>query len=60
MLAVATLSTTGPVATAVAEGIPSYGSLPEAAKPVLAAAMVVGRLEALAFIALLNPGIWRP
>lgn len=59
VLAVATLSTTGPLATAVAEGIPSYASLPEAAKPVLAAAMVVGRLETLAFIALLNPAFWR-
>jgi trk system potassium uptake protein TrkH len=34
--------------------------LSDAAKLILAGAMVLGRLETLAIIALLNPGFWRP
>jgi trk system potassium uptake protein TrkH len=33
--------------------------LPDAAKLVFLAAMVIGRLETLALIALLNPDFWR-
>lgn len=58
-LAVASLSTTGPLANVAAELPISYSGLPEAAKLILAAAMILGRLEALAIIALLNPEIWR-
>ncbi|MGO4914834.1 TrkH family potassium uptake protein [Pseudogemmobacter sp. W21_MBD1_M6] len=59
VLSVASLSTTGPVA-AVATSTPiSYAALSEAAKLILAAAMVLGRLETLAIIALLNPDFWR-
>ncbi len=59
VLAVAALSTTGPLAAVGAEAPISYAGLTGFAKYVLAAAMVVGRLEALAIIALLNPEFWR-
>ena len=58
-LAVATLSTTGPLATVAADPPILYGGLPDAAKLIAAAAMVLGRLETLAIIALLNPEFWR-
>lgn len=61
ILAIAALTTTGPLAdialgTGPATGI---GTLTDSAKLIWAAAMVVGRLEALALIALLNPDFWR-
>jgi trk system potassium uptake protein len=59
VLAVAALSTTGPLAAVAAEVPIAYSGLPGAAKIVLAAAMVLGRLETLAIIALFNPEIWR-
>lgn len=59
VLAVAALSTTGPLATIAAETPISYAGLPDLAKVILALAMAVGRLEALAIIALLNPEFWR-
>lgn len=59
VLAVSALSTTGPLASIAAETPVSYAGIPDLAKAVLALAMVVGRLEALAIIALLNPEFWR-
>jgi trk system potassium uptake protein TrkH len=59
VLSVASLSTTGPVAALAAETPISYAVLNETAKLILAAAMVLGRLETLAIIALLNPDFWR-
>ncbi|GGL79946.1 TrkH family potassium uptake protein [Wenxinia marina] len=59
VLAVSALSTTGPLAHVAAEHPVSYAGIPDTAKAILAAAMVVGRLEALALIALLNPELWR-
>lgn len=59
VLAVAALSTTGPLADVAAQTPISYAGIPDAAKGILAAAMVLGRLEALAIIALFNPEIWR-
>ena len=58
VLAVASLSTTGPLAVVAAEAPISYADLPEAAKGILAFAMVLGRLETLVLIALFNPEIW--
>lgn len=59
VLTVAALTTTGPLAgTALHEPL-SYADLSDGARVVLAAAMIVGRLEALAFIAVLNPDFWR-
>lgn len=59
VLAVASLSTTGPLAVVAAENPILYSGLPDAAKMILAAAMVLGRLETLAIIALFNPEIWQ-
>lgn len=59
VLAVSALSTTGPLATVAAETPISYSGIPDAAKIILAFAMVLGRLEALAIIALFNPEIWQ-
>ncbi len=56
---ISALSTTGPlVDVAVQDGL-QYADLGDAAKMILAAAMVLGRLETLAIIALLNPALWR-
>lgn len=59
ILAVAALSTTGPVAAIAGSEPISYAALPDAAKLIIAGAMVLGRLETLAIIALLNPDFWR-
>ena len=58
-LAVACLTTTGPLAETVLGGQGAMNALPDMAKIVAAATMVLGRLEALALIALLNPDFWR-
>ncbi|MHC0052852.1 TrkH family potassium uptake protein [Actibacterium sp. D379-3] len=59
ILSVSALSTTGPLA-AVAGEIPiQFSELGVAGKLIVAAAMVLGRLEMLAIIALLNPEFWR-
>lgn len=59
VLAVAALTTTGPLAAAAADPPIIYAALSDAAKFTFAAATVLGRLETLAVIALLNPGFWR-
>jgi trk system potassium uptake protein TrkH len=59
VLTVASLSNTGPIAGVVLEAPASFAALDTAAKIVLAAAMVLGRLETLAIIALANPEFWR-
>ncbi len=56
---IAALSTTGPLAGVAIEAPLSYASLGSAPKVVLAVAMVIGRLETLALIALLAPATWR-
>ncbi len=59
VLTIAALSTTGPLAQTAGEAAISYASLTDAAKLIVAASMVLGRLETLAIIALLNPEFWR-
>ena len=59
ILAVAGLSTTGPLIEIAPQSPIRLGSLNDGAKLILAAAMVLGRLETLAIIALFNPEIWR-
>ncbi|NNE53115.1 MAG: TrkH family potassium uptake protein [Sulfitobacter sp.] len=59
VLAVATLSTTGPLVEYSAETPILLIELSTGAKAVLCAAMVLGRLETLAIIALLTPDLWR-
>lgn len=57
--AVAALSTTGPLARYAAD-VPLYwADLNDAARAIAAGAMVLGRLETLAIIALFNPDFWR-
>lgn len=58
-LAVAALTTTGPLATVASDGAAAFAGLPDAAKLIAALTMVVGRMEALAVFALLNPEFWR-
>jgi trk system potassium uptake protein TrkH len=59
IFAVSALSTTGPLAS-VAGTVPlGWSELDAAARAITAAAMVLGRLETLAIIALLNPDFWR-
>ncbi|WP_425046317.1 TrkH family potassium uptake protein [Primorskyibacter sp. S87] len=59
VLAIAALSTTGPLIDVVGEEPIQLISLGAGAKAVLCAAMVVGRLETLAIIALITPDLWR-
>jgi len=59
VLAIAALSTTGPLVEVAGGDALRLDLLTDAAKIVFAAAMVVGRLETLALIALLNPDFWR-
>ncbi|MFQ1702717.1 TrkH family potassium uptake protein [Loktanella agnita] len=59
VMTVAALSTTGPLATIAAETPIAFSGIPDAAKMILAFAMVLGRLETLAIIALFNPEIWQ-
>jgi trk system potassium uptake protein TrkH len=58
-VAVATLSNTGPVLAIASDTPMSYANLHEGAKVIAALAMIIGRLEMLAIIALLNPEFWR-
>jgi trk system potassium uptake protein TrkH len=59
ILALSGLSTTGPLVEMASETPVRLVELSSAAKLVYAAAMVLGRLETLALIALLNPSVWR-
>ena len=57
-LAVAGLTTTGPVVRILGEGL-GYGDLSAVARAIFCAAMIVGRLEVLVIVALFNPAYWR-
>ncbi|SLN13060.1 TrkH family potassium uptake protein [Roseisalinus antarcticus] len=59
VLAIAALANCGPLAMIAPEAPISYAALPQVAQVGLAVAMIVGRLELLAVIALLNPDFWR-
>ena len=59
VLAVAALTTTGPLISASAEAPIALIGLADGAKLLFCAGMVLGRLELLAFIALLTSGFWR-
>jgi len=59
VLTIAGLSTTGPLVDVAADKPIDLIALAPGAKAILAAAMVLGRLETLAIIALLNPEFWR-
>jgi trk system potassium uptake protein len=57
-LAVAALTTTGPAIETLGAGI-SYAAISEPARFIAGVAMIIGRMEALVIIALLNPEFWR-
>lgn len=59
VLSVAALTTSGPMAevTRIAEG--GWSALSDGAKAVLAAGMILGRMETLALLAFLLPAAWR-
>lgn len=59
VLAISSLSTTGPLLEMGAETPIRLVELNGIAKGIFAAAMVLGRLETLAIIALLTPDLWR-
>ena len=59
ILAIASLTTTGPLAGIAAAAPIDYFLLSDAAKLICGAAMIVGRIETLVLIALLNPSYWR-
>ncbi|AQS48264.1 MULTISPECIES: TrkH family potassium uptake protein [Thioclava] len=59
ILTIAALSNTGPLAGIAADVPLSWAHLSEPIKAVFAFAMVLGRLETLAIIALFNPEFWR-
>jgi trk system potassium uptake protein TrkH len=59
VMSVATLSTTGPLIEFAADAPIELIQLGDAAKMILIGAMVLGRLETLAIIALLTPDLWR-
>jgi trk system potassium uptake protein TrkH len=59
VLTVASLTTTGPLAAVAGAHPVSYAALSAPAKLVLTAAMILGRLETLAVVAILLPARWR-
>ena len=59
ILTIAALSTTGPLTEVAGSSPVDLSGLGDAARTLLAMAMVLGRLEALALIAFLNPEFWR-
>lgn len=59
ILTISALSTTGPLINAAAEAPIRLLELTPGAKLVLCGAMVLGRMETIAVIALFNPQLWR-
>ena len=59
ILTISALSTTGPLTQVAGNEAIALSGLGDAARVLLAMAMVLGRLEALALIAFLNPEFWR-
>ncbi|MBR9842376.1 MAG: TrkH family potassium uptake protein, partial [Rhodobacteraceae bacterium] len=58
VLTIAALSTTGPLITVASETPIELAAQSDAVKLVLAATMVVARLETLAIVALMSPDLW--
>ena len=59
VLAIASLSNTGPLVAAFGSEIESYGQLSDNARMYLDISMIIGRMEILAVVALLNTTLWR-
>jgi trk system potassium uptake protein TrkH len=58
ILAISGLSTVGPLINVAGDGSLNYSQISDIAKFIFCIAMVLGRLEALAVIALFNPNYW--
>ena len=59
ILTISALSTTGPLTELAGDAPLKLAQLGDASRGLLCAAMVLGRLEALAIVALFNPEFWR-
>ena len=59
VLAIAALSTTGPLVAIAGDMAPEFAVLGAGQRAILGAAMILGRLELLAVVALLAPEAWR-
>jgi trk system potassium uptake protein TrkH len=59
ILTISAVTTTGPLTVMAAEGPIRMIELSMSEKAILGAAMIVGRVEILAILALLSPGVWR-
>lgn len=59
LFATAGLSNTGPLANVAGESFTGYANFSDTGRLILIIAMVLGRLEALAVIAVINPNYWR-
>lgn len=59
IFAISALSTTGPLVNVALDNGANYADLGTEAKAILIGAMVLGRMETLAIIALFNPDFWR-
>jgi trk system potassium uptake protein TrkH len=59
VLTVAAVTTTGPLTTHALQAPIRLIELSPTIKFVLAVAMIVGRMEVLAILALFSPGLWR-
>jgi trk system potassium uptake protein TrkH len=59
VLGIAALTNTGPLANVGSDAPILWSSLGDAGKAIAAVAMVLGRLEAIALLALFNPDFWR-
>ena len=57
--AAAALSNTGPLVAVASEQTLAWSALGDVGKLVVSAGMVLGRMEMLAIVALLNPDLWR-
>lgn len=59
LVSLAAITTTGQLALAAGDVPISFDGLTPAAQVIAALAMILGRLEVLALVALFNPGFWR-
>ncbi|RME15533.1 MAG: TrkH family potassium uptake protein [Alphaproteobacteria bacterium] len=59
VLTISGLTTTGPLASYAAAEPISFASLGTGAKAVLTVAMILGRIDTLAIVALFSPALWR-
>lgn len=59
VLTIASLSNTGPLATVFGLDLQTYASLSDNARMYLDISMIIGRMEVLAVVALLNTSLWQ-